>query len=596
MKRSARPPRSASRPRAASRPGPVAGALAALLLLAATGGRAAARSLAIERFDAEVVVARDATIEVTETVRARFTGAWNGLYRTIPVAYRTPQGYGYRLFLEPLAVTDGAGRPLRWQANSERHYRKFKIWIPNAQDAARTVVFRYRVANALRFFTDHDELYWNVTGDEWDVPIEAASARVRLPAGATDLRSLTFTGSYGSRAQDADVRTLSDGVDIDMRRPLAFHEGLTAVVGWSKGAVEEPGVLARALLFLRANWLFTLPLAVFALMLRLWYTRGRDPRLRPIVPRYEPPDGLSPAETGTLVDNRADLRDITATLVDLAVRGFLVIEERDREGLLGLWSSKDFTLRRQKEQPGDLKPHERAVLHGIFLGRGDAVDLSDLKNEFYRELPGIRDRIFDALVGRGYYARRPDQVRTTCWVVAAIVGVTSFLAAALAGNAAVDLLGASPVTIFVAGALSAAVVFAFGWVMPARTAAGAQALEGVLGFEEFLARVESDRIARVEKTPEMFEKFLPFAMALGVEHQWARTFEGICQKPPDWYRGASVSDFRPGLFADRLGGMSRSAAAVMASTPRSAGGSGFGGGGGGGFSGGGFGGGGGGGF
>jgi len=596
VKRSARPPRSASRPRAASRPGPVAGALAALLLLAATGGRAAARSLAIERFDAEVVVARDATIEVTETVRARFTGAWNGLYRTIPVAYRTPQGYGYRLFLEPLAVTDGAGRPLRWQANSERHYRKFKIWIPNAQDAARTVVFRYRVANALRFFTDHDELYWNVTGDEWDVPIEAASARVRLPAGATDLRSLAFTGSYGSRAQDADVRTLSDGVDIDMRRPLAFHEGLTAVVGWSKGAVEEPGVLARALLFLRANWLFTLPLAVFALMLRLWYTRGRDPRLRPIVPRYEPPDGLSPAETGTLVDNRADLRDITATLVDLAVRGFLVIEERDREGLLGLWSSKDFTLRRQKEQPGDLKLHERAVLHGIFLGRGDAVDLSDLKNEFYRELPGIRDLIFDALVGRGYYARRPDQVRTTCWVVAAIVGVTSFLAAALAGNAAVDLLGGSPVTIFVAGALSAAVVFAFGWVMPARTAAGAQALEGVLGFEEFLARVESDRIARVEKTPEMFEKFLPFAMALGVEHQWARAFEGICQKPPDWYRGASVSDFRPGLFADRLGGMSRSAAAVMASTPRSAGGSGFGGGGGGGFSGGGFGGGGGGGF
>jgi len=543
-----------------------------------------------------VVVARDATIEVTETVRARFTGAWNGLYRTIPVAYRTPQGYGYRLFLEPLAVTDGAGRPLRWQANSERHYRKFKIWIPNAQDAARTVVFRYRVANALRFFTDHDELYWNVTGDEWDVPIEAASARVRLPAGATDLRSLAFTGSYGSRAQDADVRTLSDGVDIDMRRPLAFHEGLTAVVGWSKGAVEEPGPLARALLFLRANWLFTVPLAVFALMLQLWYTRGRDPRLRPIVPRYEPPDGLSPAETGTLVDNRADLRDITATLVDLAVRGFLVIEERDREGLLGLWSSKDFTLRRQKEQPGDLKPHERAVLHGIFLGRGDAVDLSDLKNEFYRELPGIRDRIFDALVGRGYYARRPDQVRTTCWVVAAIVGVTSFLAAALAGNAAVDLLGASQVTIFVAGALSAAVVFAFGWVMPARTAAGAQALEGVLGFEEFLARVESDRIARVEKTPEMFEKFLPFAMALGVEHQWARAFEGICQKPPDWYRGASVSDFRPGLFADRLGGMSRSAAAVMASTPRSAGGSGFGGGGGGGFSGGGFGGGGGGGF
>jgi uncharacterized protein (TIGR04222 family) len=544
------------------------------------------------------VVARDASIEVTETIRARFTGAWNGLYRTIPVVYGTPQGFGYRLFLRPLGATDGAGRPLRYQAGSERHYRKFKIWIPEAQDAARTVVFRYRVANALRFFADHDELYWNVTGDEWDVPIEAASARIRLPAGATDVRSLAFTGSYGSRAQDADVQTLSDGVDIDMRRPLAFHEGLTAVVGWSKGAVEEPGPLARALLFLRANWLFTVPLAVFALMLQLWYTRGRDPRLRPIVPRYEPPDGLSPAETGTLVDNRADLRDITSTLVDLAVRGFLVIEERDSEGLLGLWSSKDFTLRRQKDQPGDLKPHERAVLHGIFSGRGDAVELSDLKNEFYQELPGIRDRIFEALVGHGYYARRPDQVRTTYWILAAIAGVATFLAGVLADKAGVDILGAPPVTIFVAGVLSAAVVFAFGWVMPARTAAGARALEGVLGFEEFLTRVESDRIARVEKTPEMFEKFLPFAMALGMEQKWARAFEGICQKPPDWYRGSSLSDFRPRLFVDQLGGMSRSAAAVMVSRPRSAGGSGFSGfgGGGGGFSGGGFGGGGGGGF
>ena len=133
--------------------------------------------------------------------------------------------------------------------------------------------------------------------------------------------------------------------------------------------------------------------------------------------------------------------------------------------------------------------------------------------------------------------------------------------------------------------------------MPARTAAGSRALEGVLGFEEFLARVESDRIARMENAPGVFEKFLPFAMALGVEQKWARAFEGICQKPPDWYRGASVSDFRPRLFVDRLGGMSHAAAAVMVSQPRSAGGSGLGGfGGGGGFSGGGFGGGGGGGF
>ena len=383
MTPSARPPRSASSPRAARL---FARALAGLLLCAAAGGPARARSLAIERFDADAAVAPDASIDVTETIRARFTGAWNGLYRTIPVSYRTPQGFGYQLFLRPLSVTDEAWHTLRYEVSSERHYRKFRIWIPGAENAARTVVFRYHVANALRFFADHDELYWNVTGDEWDVPINWAGARIRLPAGATGLRTLAFTGSYGSRAEDANVRTPSDGVQVDMRRPLAFHEGLTLVVGWDKGAVAEPGALARAALFLRANWLFLLPLGVLALMARLWYARGRDPRRLPIVPRYDPPDGLSPAETGTLADNRADMRDITATLVDLAVRGFLVIEERDHAGLLGLWSSKEFTLRRQSAgDQASLKPHEQAVLDGMFSGRGDDVDLADLKNEFYRK-------------------------------------------------------------------------------------------------------------------------------------------------------------------------------------------------------------------
>lgn len=552
---------------------------------------ALARSLAVERFDADVVVGRDAGIEVTETIRARFTGAWNGIYRTIPVEYRTPQGFAYRLFLEPLAVTDDAWHPLRWDAHSERHYRKFRFWIPGAQDAMRTVVFRYRVANALRFFADHDELYWNVTGDEWDVPIGDASARIRLPAGASGLRTLAFTGSYGSRAGDADVRTGDETVVVEMRRPLAFHEGLTIVVGWDKGLVDEPGALARATLFLRANWPFVVPLVIAAGMFVLWYRRGRDPRLGPIVARYEPPDGLTPAETGTLADNRADMRDVTATVVDLAVRGCLVIEEHERVGLF--WPAKDFSFHRKDGGPLELARHERAVLDGIFAGRGATVELAELRDEFYRRLPDIRNAIFQALVARGYYARRPDQVRALYVFAAAVVGFLGVGLTVLEANAGTDLLGVPPATTFAAGVLSALVVFAFALVMPARTVAGARVLAAVLGFEEFLGRVEADRLERVVRTPELFEKYLPFAMALGVEHRWARAFEGIGRKSPDWYQGGSVTDFRASDFTNRLDTLSRSAAAVMTAQPRSSGGSGFGGGGG---SGGGFGGGGGGGF
>jgi len=145
--------------------------------------------------------------------------------------------------------------------------------------------------------------------------------------------------------------------------------------------VEEPGVLGRALRLLRANWLFTVPLGVLALILRLWYARGRDQRLRPVAPCYESPDGLSPAEMGTLVANRADTRDITATIVDLALRGHLVIEENDEEGLLDLWSSEDFTVHREHAGAGDLESHERTVPDGIFSERGDGVAPSDLENE-----------------------------------------------------------------------------------------------------------------------------------------------------------------------------------------------------------------------
>jgi uncharacterized membrane protein len=155
----------------------------------------------------------------------------------------------------------------------------------------------------------------------------------------------------------------------------------------------------------------------------------------------------------------------------------------------------------------------------------------------------------------------------------------------------------APLTFIVAGVLSALIIIAFGWFMPAHTDQGARALEGVLGFEDFLNHVESDRFNRMIKTPQMFEKFLPFAMALGVEKNWSKAFQGIMTQPPDWYRGSYGPNFYPMMFTSDLGTMSSRASSVMASAPRSSGGSGFGGGGdGGGSSGGGFGGGGGGGF
>lgn len=555
-----------------------------------------ARSLVIEHFQAEIQVLPSGELLVTETIRPRFSGSWNGLKRDIPVEYRTPQGFNYTLLLDLVSVTDEHLTPLKYESARDRHYRTFKIWLPGAQDTTKTLILTYKVSNGLKYFDDHDELYWNVTGDEWDVPIETATARILLPAGATGVKAVAFSGAYGAREQQAEVVITGPEILYRMTRPLGFREGLTAVVGWDKGLVEAPGSLQLTGLFLHSNWPLLLPLIVLGLMWSLWYRLGRDPRLRPITVAYEPPDGLTPAELGTLIDNSPDLRDITATLVDLAIRGFLRIEERQESAILGLWSSSVFSLHRLKAASDwtALKPHERAIMSGIFSAdQISIVALSDLENRFYTHLNGIKSSLFDQLLSREYYARRPDRVKQIYILIGIFVALASFLPAAWLS----EQYGIAPQTGITAGILSGVIIIGFGWFMPARTIRGTRALEKVLGFEEFLTRVESDRFQRVVKTPQLFEKFLPFAMALGVEQNWVRAFDGIYTQPPTWYQGGSVADFRPRNFVGNLSHMSAAAGAIMTSAPRSSGGSGFSSGGSsGGFSGGGFGGGGGSGF
>lgn len=561
-----------------------------LLALAPAGGALEQRSWKIENFEVLLEVRADGTLRVTETIQPHFVGSYNGIFRTIPIDYDAPGGFNYRLFLALESIRDGAGRELRYESSREGHYKKFKIWIPGAQDTTKTVVITYRVENGLRYFDDHDELYWNVTGAEWPVPIERASARVRLPAQAAGgIRAVAYTGPWGSTESDADIQVKENEVNVSTRVVLNFREGLTVVVGWAKGVVAEPSGAQRAWQFLRSNWILGVPLVIFAGMFGLWYTRGRDPTLnRSIAPLYAPPEGLTPAELGMLSDNSPDLRDITATLVDLAVRGYILIEETEKDVLF--WSKKDylFRLRKPQGQWKDLKKHEQELLNSLFDG-GSEVRLSALENKFYQDLPGIRDAIASQLIARGYYDRDPQKVKKI-WVGVGVVAlVLGFFAAGPA-----QALGISAVSAGVAGVVSGLIILGFGWQMPARTRKGADVWAGVRGFEEFLARAEQDRLERMVTTPQLFEKFLPYAMALGVERNWTRAFEGIYRQPPEWYRGTWSGDFRASQLVSDLQSMSSRAGSTFASAPRSSsGGSGFGGGG---FSGGGFGGGGGGAF
>ncbi len=572
----------------------LAGVVAGALCPLPSAGAAQERSWRIEDLHADIQVLESGSIEVTETIRARFDGSYNGIYRAIPVEYRS-NGFRYKLRLFVEAVTDADGNPLRYESNRDGDYLNTKIWVPGAVDAVRTVRLSYGVTNGLRFFEAdegedgiveaYDELYWNVTGTEWPVPIETASATVRLPPAAGGVRAHAFTGGYGATGRDAVVDIAGTRVEVRTDRPLGFREGLTVGVGWSAGVVRRPTAIDRAGMYLLDNWPLFLPFFAFAFMYRRWNERGRDPEIGSIEPRYEPPGDLTPAEVGVIVDNRADLRDITATLIDLAVRGHVTIEERD---------GKDYLFERRDTPDDDLAPHESALLRAVFGGRATRR-LSDLRDRFYKDLPELKSELLATLIEHGVYTESPAIVAGKYVGLGFLVGIVIFFGGLLAQAVVPLAMGA----VLGAAIASALVIVVFGLFMPARTKRGTELLRQVKGFEEFLTRVESDRYRRKITGPEMFEKCLPYAMALGVAAQWARAFRDLYREPPDWYHGHALSTFNSHILVSNLNSMSAETHSAMQSAPRSAHSSSFSGGGisgGGGFSGGGFGGGGGGAF
>lgn len=575
-------------------------AVVAAALFPAEPVAAQARQLSITSFDVTIEVSLDGSVDVVESIRFRFDGSWNGVYRLIPVRYRTPTGFGHRLQMDVGRITVEGGSELTTEVSREGVYRKLKVWVPGARDTEKTVHFRYHIDNALRFFDDelagfeagYDELYWNVTGDEWGFPIEHASARVELPEGVSALQGRAFIGSFGSTDSDAVATQLEDGFYFQTTQPLQSRTGLTISVAWEPGLVSRPGALQRARWFLGANWLFVLPIFTGLLMYHLWSSRGRDPARRPIRPEYKPPEGLTPAELGTLVDNRVDIHDITSSIVDLAVRGHIRIEEIDRTGIVGWIAGDEYVFHRETslEEWSVLTEHERVLLKGLFADGSEAsVELSDLENEFYEHIPTIKKGIYSGLTSQGLYTKRPDRVLTTYMVAGLVVTIAGVFLGGIVARAWFLPVGSS----ILAGILTGLPVFGFGVFMPARTAAGSRKLEHILGFRDFLDRVESDHFKRMIDSPEMFERYLPHAMALRVDKKWSQAFDDIFREPPTWYTTHSGRPFRASYLSTNLSAMTSRAGSAMVSQPRSSGGSGVGGGG---FSGGGFGGGGGGGF
>jgi uncharacterized membrane protein len=567
-----------------------------ILIVAALAASAAARDWHITSFVDNMEVAQDGTMTVREHLVVDFEGEYHGIYRDIPIEYPGPHGSNYSLFLTVTGVTDGQGQKLKYDSSVQNGYRHLKIYIPDAEDARRIVEISYTIKNAVRWFDDHDELYWNVTGNDWAVPIDGAMATILFPSGAGgNLRAQAFTGVYGSQTQDATVVVDGNVVKVQANDRLSMREGLTADVYISKGVLTEPSKLTFALWFLRSNIIVLLPLWALLVMFVFWWSKGREPKADiSVAPMYEPPKDMTPAEVGTLIQDSVHPRDITSTLVDLAVRGYLKIEETESKILV--FSHRDYTFHSLKpESEWDaLEAHERVMLNHMFSDGATQIRLSELRNQFYVAIPTIKEDILAELKSKGMYTVDPDSAHA--YVVAGVVVTAApFVIVQLLGwGNILDSVG----LLIASGIIALIIVILFARIMTAKSLTGVRTKVEILGFQEFINRVDADRLKRMP--PDTFEKFLPYAMALGIENRWAKAFQGIVQNPPAWYVGPTpYVGFNPIFFAGSMHAMAMDAHQAFVAAPRaSSTGSGWGGGGfgGGGFSGGGFGGGGGGAF
>ena len=560
-----------------------------LMLLAAMQPSAAWASEKIDNFTVNIAINQDATINVEEQIRYDFGDEQkHGIYREIPYKYKA-RGGNYSLNISAIAVTLGdKQRYVPFEVSRVGGNLVIKIGDPNAYvTGVNTYTINYKVGGAMNFFESHDELYWNVTGDKWEVPMQNVSSVITLPntISRDQIQTQCFVGAYGSSTQCSDSFYAENGDQAEARFAqdvLPAGEGVTVVVGIPKGVITEPTWLEKLRKVAADNWIVVLPFITLGVLYLIWRKYGRDPKGRGAIPaQYDPPEGLSPAQAGTVLDERTDQTDLTADIVHMAVNGYLKIRRIEVDKLFG--KKVDYELIKLKEADRLLTAPEQELYNSLFGKNKELVKVSDLKNKFYKDWEKAKKVTYESVVDLGYFPRNPNTVRAIYILIGIVLGGgASFLSASLLGPIGV-----------ISAIVSGLIIVIFGFFMPVKTIKGVLTREYILGLKRYISIAEKERIKfhnAPEKNPELFDKLLPFAMMLNVEKEWAKQFKDIYTQQPNWYEGSAGTHFNAVILASSIGDFSTTAQSTLTSKPSSAsgGGSGFSGGGsGGGFGGGG---------
>ncbi|HEY8652772.1 MAG TPA: DUF2207 domain-containing protein [Dermatophilaceae bacterium] len=612
--------------------------LAALgLALGLSSVAQAAEGERVVSFTADYNLASDGSMGVTETIDWQFgPGEHHGIKRNITVRQGVSDPPGkYRVYeMSDVTASSPTGANTDVYVSDLGADSVIRIGSPNEPfDGAQrqTYVIKYRLAHVANGFPDHAELYWNVTGGGFDIPLDSVKATVDGPAAVTD--ALCFKGADRS----ADPCLASAGPTATFSATgLGPNEQMTIVASFPASAVTDTtpdlrdgdtgfsgaagspmsSSMAKTLSILGYGGGLVIPVLAAGLMGTLFWKRGRDEQYAgltpgltpvagasgpvthgqsgPVAVQFAPPEGVRPGLVGTIIDEQANTIDVSATVVDLAVRGYLRIEEVE-SGRLFKRTDWQLTKLVPPERAEALLPFEETLLAGIFAD-SNPVLLSGLKNKFHTTLTTVQSQMYAEGTRRGWFRKSPDQVRRAWTALGFVVMGAGLVSGWFLGiqSAETDRIGGlslgipSGIVLAVGLLIAGAIVFLLGQRMAAKTAAGSAVLAQSLGFKQYLVTAEARQI-RFEEAQDIFSRYLPYAIVYGVADRWAGTFSEVAEAAtaagqsigmPGWYIFAGSGGF--GDFSGIASGVdsfSTMASGTFTSTPGSSGASGFGGGG-----------------
>jgi uncharacterized membrane protein len=569
-----------------------------------------------ESFSADYFLDRNSenasTLKVQETLVAVFPNfdQNHGILRAIPKSYKN-----HTLSLKNISVTDQTGKSYEFTTYDQNDNKVLKIGKPNSYFYGRTIfIINYTMQDVTSYFSDHDEFFWDINGDQWDQPFGSVTANIhisnQLVSSLKDKR-LCYAGFYGGLKQNCSVTlvSFSNGTFIKASADnIQPRQTLSIVLDFKQGtfnqkssAVKKEEKQRRILFFSTAILVAVPPFIAGIFMFRRWRKFGDDPKGRGvIIPEYEPPKGFNPLTSDFLYSQGLRNAAISATIIHLAIKGYLTIIEIPKSGF---FSKKDYELKIANIPDNKLDSHIISMLKIIFgdnLSSGVSVKVSDFsksstkQRQVYKDMEKLEDNLAASMSDDGYFIKNPKKIKSgySIWGIIIIIlgglGISS-----VASTGFVPLIG-----LFSGIVLAGVIIFLYSFIMPARTRAGVTVYEALKGLKDYIKLAEADRLnflqspkgaeklpADVEYDPKtkvgkvkLFEKLLPYAMLFGLEKDWAKQFNDIYTSPPNWYQGGNWSAFNTGYLVGSLSDFNSVAATSFAS-PSSSSGSGFSGGG-----------------